>query len=103
VAGRKFSKGEQTISLNRQERQIARRVGAGVDINTVRTYVRCTDGGMSVNNIFSKALFADEKILADPKQIVLLLLRQGDPRPYPKRSRRLLKKCLWRGGIVDAS
>src|ERR1700761_730125 len=71
---------EQSISLNSQECEVACRIGPGIDINPVKADIRFTDGSMPVNDIFCKMLFAREKFVADPQQILLLLIGQRHAR-----------------------
>src|SRR6185369_1940124 len=71
---------EHTVPLNGQKCQITRCVGAGIDISTVEADFRLADRGMTVNDILPKMFIAAEELLANPKQVVLLLLRQRHSR-----------------------
>ena len=62
------------IGLQDETGQPSGRISSGVDIDAVRTDVWFLGGCMAVNDNLSEILFVQQEFLADPKQIVFVLL-----------------------------
>src|ERR1700722_18830283 len=70
------------IGLQHETRQPSGRIGASVDIDAVRPNIRFFGGCMAVDNDLAEILFVQQEVLADPKQVMLALLSQGNSWAY---------------------
>jgi len=64
---------EHPFTLDRQQGQNSRRVGASIDIDPVRSNIRPWNGRMTMHNKLAEVLLAPKKFVTNPEQVFFTL------------------------------
>src|SRR5258705_7710609 len=70
------------VGFDSKAAQPPRRVGSRIDVDAVGTKFYVRNRVMTVHDNFSEFLFAIEKFISDPEQVIIPLLRQRNAGPH---------------------
>src|SRR5882762_7040748 len=70
------------VRFDSQAAQAPRRIGSGIDIDPVGMKFHVRNRVMPMHDNFPEFLFAVEKFVPDPEQVIVPLLRQRNAGPY---------------------
>jgi hypothetical protein len=77
-----ISKKANRVAFQYQAGQSTGRICAGVNVDTIVAHIGVRYWRMPVNDHLAEILFAQQKVFANPEQIIVSLFIEGNPRPH---------------------